>query len=164
MKNKTPTAYLQIWTEGADANRAATGPLKHTASDVFRDRGVQRGDAVFVAEVVNGQLQLIGRLVVADVLSKKQAQKKLGYAVWDAQDHVIAAPGASPITYGRRVEPDVAAELRFRQKTGRVSGDGVPKYRLTKLKFNSDGRLDAQTTRTVRRLTEESAARLEDLL
>jgi hypothetical protein len=161
MTNKTPQAYLQTWTEGADANRAATGPLQHTASNVFRDRGVRRGDTVFVAEVVAGRLALIGRLVVADILTKKQAQRKFSYELWDAQDHIIAAPGASRITWGRCLATDDVADLRFLQKTGRVGRDGVPKYRLTKLKLAPSGRLDAQTTRTVRRLTDASAALLE---
>jgi hypothetical protein len=164
MKNKTPKAYLQTWTEGADASRAATGPLLHTASNLFCDRGVQRGDTVFVAEVVDGQLALIGRLVVADILTLKQARRKLGDDLWDAHDHLIAAPGASEITWGRCLETADVADLRFLQKTGRVGRDGVPKYRLTTLKLDPKGRLDAQTTRTVRRLTDASAAVLETKL
>jgi hypothetical protein len=164
MKNQTPMAYLQTWAEGADANRGAKGRLEHTASDVFGDRGVQRGDRVFVAEVVGGQLHLIGRMVVADVLSQQQAQKRMIDEVWKARDHLMAAPGASPISYERPVKPGIAAKLQFLRKTGRVGHDGAPEYRVTKLKFNSDGRLDDQTTRTVRRLSEESAALLETLL
>jgi hypothetical protein len=161
MKHETPSAYLQVWTEGADANHAEPGPLEHTASDVFRARGVQRGDTVFVAEVVHGRLKLIGRLVVADVLSLKQARKKLGPRVWPAQDHLTAGPGTSRIADGQPVDIATAADLRFLRKTGRVGRDGAPKYRITTLKFRPDGQLDAQTTRTVRRLTEESAASLE---
>jgi hypothetical protein len=161
MTSETPNAYLQTWTEGADASRAATGPLQHTASNVFRDRGVRRGDTIFVAEVVDGQLALIGRMVVGEILTRGEARKLLGPDVWDAQDHLIAAPGASEITWGRRLEADDVADLRFLQKTGRVGRDGLPTYRTTKLKLGADGRLDAQTTRTVRRLTAGSAALLE---
>jgi hypothetical protein len=164
MKSTTPMAYLQVWTEGADANRGMTGPLRHTASDVFRARGVQRGDRVFVAEVVDGQLQLIGRIVVADVVNQEEAEETIDHEVWDARDHLIAVPGASLMADGRPVAPDIAAELRFLQKTGRVGRDGAPRYRLTKLKLNPEGRLEGQTTRTVRRLVEESAASLEELL
>jgi hypothetical protein len=165
MTTYMPMAYLQTWAEGADVNRAAAGqPLEHTASNVFRKRGVRPGDTVFVAEVADGHLELVGRLVVQDMLTKAQAQASLPYDVWDAADHLIAAAGASPVTYGRRIRRSVAAQLTFLQKTGRMLADGSPRYRLTSLTFDDHGRLDAQTTRTVRRLTYKSAACLEKLL
>jgi hypothetical protein len=79
------TSFLQTWTEGADANRRP-GRLAHTASDVFRERGVQPGDRVYVAEVVDGYLELIGRLEVGRIVGYRAAKRELGHNVWPAKD------------------------------------------------------------------------------
>jgi hypothetical protein len=157
------TSFLQTWTEGADVNRQP-GDLTHTASDLFRERGVGRGDTVYVAEVADGKLELIGRMRVAEVLSYAEARRRLPYPPWEAKDHLIAEPGtATPKVFGRPVRRRIAERLRFLQKTGRTRADGTTVFRETALLFRGAG-LDAQTTRTVRRLTDDSAVLLEALL
>jgi hypothetical protein len=164
-RNLAMTAFLQTWTDGADLNRRPGEALEHTASDLFVDRDVARGDTVFVAEVAHGGLQLIARMVVGEVLTLAQAKVRLGTDIWDATDHLIASPGtASPMVFGRRVSHENARRLRFLQKTGRKRSDGTPVFCETSLKYLQPDQLDDQTTRTVRRLTPASAELLEALI
>ena len=159
------TAFLQTWTDGADVNRRPGEPLEHTASNLFVERDVTRGDTVFVAEVVDGYLELIARMVVGEVLTFAQARARFGPNIWDAEDHLIASPDTdSPMVFGRRVPHEIARQIRFLQKTGRKRSDGTPVYLQTSLNYRQPERLDDQTTRTVRRLTPASAELLETLI
>ena len=160
------TSFLQTWAEGADVNRTPGEPLEHTASDVFRKRDVLPGDRIFVAEVVDRRLHLVGRMRVAELVDAATAETKLHSTdLWDARDHLIAEPGsATQKVFNRQVPDNVARSLRFLQKTGRRGPGGRAAYARTTLKFDSAGGLDGQTTRTVRRLTEDSAEQLEQLL
>jgi hypothetical protein len=158
------TAFLQVWSEGADVNRDP-GRLSHTASDLFRQREVEPGDTVYVAEMVDGHLELIGRLKVSAVVDEAEARRRFSQDVWHARDHLIAVRGsASEKVFERRVEDDVARSLRFLRKTGRYRPDGQPVLRVTELTWAAPGYLDPQTTRTVRRLDAGSAAKLEQMI
>ena len=127
------------------------------------ERDVAPGDTVFVAEVNNGDLELIARMVVGEVLTLAQATVRLGPNIWKAKDHLIASAGtASPMVFGRRVPHETVRQLRFLQKTGRKRSDGTTVFRETSLSYRQPNQLDDQTTRTVRRLTSASAELLEE--
>lgn len=156
------TSYLQVWAAGAEVNRATEGaPLAHTASNLFEARGITRGDRIYVGHVENRRLCLIGRLEVADIVSRRTAEQRLGADLWDARDHAFATRGCSTAKkFGIRVPDQIVRSLRFQAKTW----DAKTALRITDLKLDAAGRLDPQTTRTVRRLTVGSASQLEGLL
>lgn len=128
--------------------------LDHTAGKLFRQRGVSVGDKVYVVNVLKGRLFLIGRLEVAKIVSKSEAERLLGTDLWDAPEHLVAKPGsATPMHFEREVPLAVTKELIFHGTKG-----------FEPLKFVSDDTLDRQTLRGVRRITEPSAHLFENLL
>lgn len=112
-----------------------------------------------VMPAINGSdLYLGARLVVARTASKVEAAELLGIPedeMWDARDHVLAAPDQVQRLDPNRVVPrDVLRNLSF------VRADGTE----TGLKFDADGGANQQTLRTVRELTDSSALALDALI
>ena len=112
-----------------------------------------------VMRAINGSdLYLGARLVVARTASKVAAAELLGIPedeMWDARDHVLAAPDQVQRLDPNRVVPrDVLRNLSF------VRADGTE----TGLKFDADGGANQQTLRTVRELTDSSALALDALI
>ncbi len=129
-------------------------PLNHTAGKIFRQRGIDVGDKVYVVNVLKGILFLIGRLEVEMIASQSEAEKLLGNDLWDAPDHLIAKPGSgTPMHFKRDVPLEITKELLFHGAKG-----------FEPLKFVSEDALDRQTLRGVRRLTEGSAHLLDSFL
>lgn len=139
----------RMFEDGSDGRA-----LDHTAGNLFTQRGVIVGDRVYVVNVVKGILKLIGRLEVGKIVSMAEAEKLMGYEVWDAPEHLVAKKGtATPMRFKREVPLNITKELLF---------EGTKSYEP--LKFVSEGILDRQTLRGVRRLTDASAHLLESLL
>jgi hypothetical protein len=91
---------------------------------------------------------------VGKIVSKAEAEKLMGYEVWDAPEHLVAKQGTgTPMRFERGVPPEITKELIFEGTKGYES-----------LKFVSEGILDRQTLRGIRRVTEASAHLLESLL
>jgi hypothetical protein len=150
--------FTQYWKGNTCDEMFADGhegqSLDHTAGKLFTQRGVGVGDKVYVANVLKGVLILIGRLEVAKIVSKSEAERLLDYDAWDAPEHLIAKPGSpTPMRFKRDVPLEITKQLLFNGAKGFVS-----------LKFVSEDLLDAQTLRGVRRLTEASAQLLDGLL
>lgn len=147
-------AFTHYWTRAV--LRAAEGdegePLVHTASNVFIDRGVERGDRIYVVTVKNGGLYLLGRLVVGVVCDLEYAAAALGYAPWEADDHLLASE-CTALRFDRRISHDVASRLTFEGARGPV-----------KLAYKDIGVLDEQSLRGVRQLTDASADVLDQQL
>jgi len=124
---------------------------------VFRKRGVQAGDYVYIVANDEGYIWLIGRMIVGKVLSQDAAADGLGSdaaELWNAEDHLIAHPESSSFfNPAGRLQPEVAKKLLFLSKDG-----------AKPLKFNRDGMLDSQTLRGVRELLPASAKLLEEHL
>jgi len=128
--------------------------LDHTAGKLFIQRGVGPGDKVYVVNNLKGDLVLIGRLEVEKIVSQVEAERLLGPDVWVAPEHVIAKPGSpTPKRFERRVPMELTKQLLFQGAKGFESP-----------KFESEHRLDRQTLRGVRRLSDGSARLLESLL
>jgi hypothetical protein len=142
------TAYTHYWKNDTWDEQLGQ-QLEHAASNAFRARGVRKGDRVFVVTIREGQLFVGGRLVVDKVTTQKDAEKLLGTALWTARDHIVARNPLG-VLQPVPVPNKIARRLRF-----------VPDSDLV---WSSPGELDRQTLRGVRRLSDESAALLDDIL
>jgi len=133
--------------------------LDHVASNRFRTRGVRPGDHVYAVHISRGEMGVLGRMRVAEIVGYDDAVRRLRlkYEPWAADDHLFAEEGtATLLDFTRKVKPSVAKSLRFLTSSGE-------KRSLVFSKVNPD-KLDSQTLRGVRRLTEESAGLLDELI
>ena len=150
-----PRYFTHYW--GNDTVEAAqvSGEdyLEYVAGNQFVMRGVEVGDTVYPISVVDGVLFLVGRLEVGSVCDLAEARDKLGYDPdWKASDYLLAN-NPSPTYFDLEVPLEVTRRLRF------VAGSETEPA-----KFVSLERLDRQTMRGVRELTQQSASELEKLL
>lgn len=151
------TYYTQYWSskwlKAADMDGEI---MDHTAGDKFVKMGVAPGDFIYVVTVQRGHLYLLGRMQVGKICSQKEAERVLGTSnLWEGKDHLIARSGTgSPTRFDRQVPIRVVRRLQFESP----SGGSKP------LKFISNGVLDRQTLRGVRKLTASSAAMLNGIL
>lgn len=148
-------AYLQMWTQGANAARDREGePLEHAASDQHERMGIQPGDALYIVYLEAKRLHLIGRLSVAEIIDRREATLRRGENLWEAEWWAVARPEVvDPIVFDRRVSDEDVRKLRFEQATGKVS----------RLDVASDGAINGQRLQSIRRLTAASAALLDGL-
>lgn len=153
------TAFTHYWKndtfEQMRANGSEGEPLNHTAGNTFANAGVKKGDTVYVITVIKGDLFLVGRMTVSQIVhSDAEAERLLGSDVWSADDHLIATESeCTPMEFRRRVPIETVQKLRFEAKEG-------PKP----LTFKSPGGLDQQTLRGVRKLTRPSVGLLDSIL
>lgn len=152
-------SYTHYWTndtcDRAKANGDAGKLLDHVGDRRFVQRGVTRGDNVYVVTVRQGRLFLVGRLTVGTIVhSDSEAQSILGYEPWPAPDHLIAHKGqCTTQEFDRGVPHELVTQLRF-------DGPEGPQP----LNFKNPAELDKQTLREVRRLTPMSAKLLDSIL
>lgn len=146
--------FTHYWTRAMlrAAENDEGEPLVHTASNLFIDRCVERGDRIYVVTVKDGGLYLLGRMVVGVMCDLEYAAAALGYAPWEAEDHLLAS-ACTALRFDRRVSHDVASRLMFEGARGPV-----------KLTYKDIGVLDEQSLRGVRRLADTSADVLDQLL
>lgn len=72
--------------------------MDYVGGDQIRRRGVKPGDVLWIVGVEKGHLYLLSRVVVEEILNKKEAQKKRPQNnLWPGKDHVLA--------YKRYLEP-----------------------------------------------------------
>lgn len=149
------THYWQNSTWRDIEARGEGDTLEHIAGNMFKKRGVDIGDMVYVVTVLNGRLFLCGKLKVGKICNVNEAAKDLDCEpqdLWEASEHIIASE-ATPMRFDRSVPLDITANLRFVQPKG-----------LDGLKFVTPGYLDQQTIRGVRQLEPSSATELDSLL
>lgn len=154
-------SYTHYWSQTTEFEEDET--LDHTASNCFSKLGLSTGDRIFVISSERRRPVLIGRLIAkSPPLSKRDAARELtkmrrlsinASELWDAKDHVIAKRGTASKMERREIPIPVLRALRFHSPTG-----------TKPLKFSAPNQVDQQTLRGVRRLTEESADQLNDLL
>lgn len=147
-------AFTHYWNKSSWEGSAHDNgqPLHHVASNVFAQRGVEPGDRVYVVTVQKGELFLLGRMEVGQIVNYAHAEASLDYTPWAASDHLLAR-SCTAMRFDRPVSGDMSSRLRFEGPKG-----------PTALKFKAAGVLDEQTLRGVRRLTDDSAALLDTLL
>jgi hypothetical protein len=149
--------FTTYWKQGPWEDNAFFH-VDHAASNELGDRGVERGDYLYIVHYRAREVFLGARLVVGRTATKAEAAEFLGVTtdeVWQAQDHVLTAPGqAQRLNPNRTIPREDLRGLTF------LTGDGTE----TAVKFDADGAADQQTFRAVRELTPDSAATLDSLI
>ena len=148
------TAYLQTWTDGATAALEQAGePLVHAASNQYDRMGVAPDDTLYVAYLDQRHLHLLGRLTVDRILDQREVERLFGGEVWVADYHAIGS-GTDLALFDVRVPVDVLEALTFARNDGST----------TTLAVAPDGIVNGQRLQSIRRLTSESAALLDEVL
>ena len=151
-------ALVAVWTHYWKREMVEQGEgtfVGHTASSVFRQRGVVAGDRMYVISVSGGRLRVVGRLDVENVVTQQQADELFGRPVWAGAEHVIARPGSgTPRRKDAYVAEDRAGEIEF------VGPDGG----VMPLKVNRAGRPDVLSLQGVREITPKTAVLFDHVL
>jgi hypothetical protein len=153
-----PSHFRQYWQQSTCDDLKKDGwesrPLDHTASNLFKSRGVSSSDLIYVVTIRQGKMHLVGRLVVSEVVSMAEARRRLPYEPYQARDHALAVRGSATAMLFSRVVPIVRVrQLRFEAQGAQRSLVWVSRHQL-----------DQQTLRGVRRVTTNSARLLDTLL
>jgi hypothetical protein len=143
------TEYLSYWKPGTALNELdAGGELCRSASNQYGK--IEIGDSVFIVTVwPTGDLILLGRIKVSELLERSAARARYDSEnLWDANWYILAEKGTTmPVS-----EIDisgVAIRLRFRSNLDRLS-------------VSPDGAVKPQQLQTIRALTSDSSAILEE--
>jgi hypothetical protein len=146
--------WTTYWRGAAWLSNKEFSPVV-SSGGTFRKRGIKKGDIAYVVSVQQGVLFLGGKMEIGQIVPRREAVKiRRTNSLYDAPEWLIAAPGGgSPLNLRRTLDPKLVAGLRF------LSG----KSELP-LKFKRDTRLDEQTLRGVRELTEASAHLLDEII
>lgn len=97
--------YMSIGQEGL--------PLDHTAGSRFMERTVSINDFVYVVTTREGELFLIGKMQVGEIVfSDEEAKARIGYEPWSAPQHLIAK-SCTPMRFDRPVPLEATRSLRF---------------------------------------------------
>src|SRR5262245_20472851 len=86
--------FTTYWTADPWEN-GAYEQVTHAASNEFASRGVEGGDRLYVVHYKARQVFLGARLIVGRLATKSEAAVLLDTdedRIWDARDHVLAAP------------------------------------------------------------------------
>ena len=135
--------------------REIPSKLDHTAGEQFKSRRVTAGDWLYVISFRAGELRVVARLEVEDIVSQRLANKRLSYNPWRATEHVMAVPGSgSPIRFESTVPTAEVGAIRFLTTDGASSAPAM----------NRRGDFDPQTFRGVRQITEATAAIFDKVL
>lgn len=151
-------ALVAIWTHYWKREMVEQGEgtyVGHTVSSVFRQRGVEAGDRMYVISVAGGRLRIVGRLDVEDVVSQQRADELFGRPMWEGRDHVVARPGSGTL---RRTDAYVTDsrinEIEFVGPAGALI---VPK-------LNRHGHPEVLTLQGVREITARTAMLFDQVL
>jgi hypothetical protein len=147
-----------MWAHYWKRQRAEDGEgtyVGHSASSVFRERGVKTGDRMYVISVLGRRLRVIGRLDVEDVVTQARADELFGRHVWEGTDHVVARPGSGTPRRLDAFVPDTRlGEIEF------VGADGE----IVAAKVNRLGHIDALNLQGLREITPRAAKLFDQLL
>lgn len=103
----------KYWRDDAQARGDEGAPFNHTASNQFGPRGLQSGDRLYVVGIDAGELLLIGRMDVGNVVRTSEARRLLGSSdVYPSEWHAIARPPLRPLSFERRVPESMARAIR----------------------------------------------------
>lgn len=121
--------------------------LDHWASEQFRR--LHAGDELWIVTQDSGEVYLVGHLVAEEVLTAKKMASLKRPDLWAASYHALCDPEQAELMGYVLLSP-LLANLRFISKRDRLA-------------FRKDGSLKPQQMRTMRRLTPESARKLNTL-
>jgi len=140
--------FLQYWKPKQVDRETAIGlALNHSGSEQLTK--LTPGDIAWIVTVrPPGQLHLVGRLAVGEIIGYEEAKKRFGLNVWEAEYHAVSKLGTEePITELSLMS--IADSLRFISKTDRDRLEIVA------------GKVDGKQLQTIRELTSESAIAIE---
>jgi len=147
------TSRTVYWTQDGWAGLEVGDRIERAGSNQFSSRRVAAGDDLYFVNLFQGEVRLLGALTVGEVIGRKEAERRFGKDIWDADEFAVAAPNSARPFAFRSVPGDIVSRLRF------VSGEKEQGVRR-----NASGGINEQTLRGVRVLTKESAELLETLL
>lgn len=145
-------SFTTYWRPDGWAKLTLGDPVRYAGGSKFTERGVVKGSRMYMVNIVDGKLRLLGAFTVAMIASPEQA-KVLILEPWTADQHLIAEEKTSAPLKIRNLPPAIAQTLRF-----------LVKGKKSALKFRPSGAIDGQTLRGVRELDGESALLLESML
>src|ERR1051325_6447708 len=144
----SPRQFLQYWKRKQVDREIAIGhALDHSGSEQLNK--LSPSDIAWIVTVrPPGQLHLVGRLAVGEIIGYEEAKKRFGSNVWEAEYHAVSKLGTEePITELSLMS--IADSLRFISKTDRDRLEIVA------------GKVDGKQLQTIRELTSESAIAIE---
>jgi hypothetical protein len=147
-----------MWAHYWKRERAEDGEgtfVGHSASSVFRQRGVKSGDRMYVISVLGGRLRVIGRLDVEDVVTQKRADELFGRHLWEAPEHVVARPGSGS---QRRLDAFVPDHRLSELELVGPDGEAVI------AKLNRHGQVDVLNLQGLREITPRAATLFDQVL
>jgi hypothetical protein len=149
---------VTIWAHYWKRERVEDGEgtfVGHSASSVFRQRGVKAGDRMYVVSVLGGQLRVIGRLDVEDVVTQQRADDLFGRHVWEGTDHVVARPGSGT---QRRLDAFLPASRIGEFEVVGANGEVMP------VKLNRLDQVDVLSLQGLREITARTATLFDHVL
>jgi hypothetical protein len=98
-------------------------------------------------------IQLIGKILVDQVVDEDEAKRQLGPDVWEAPDHLLAREPVCRYRFDVFIPIGMLTQLEFVHNGGTLS-----------LKFDREGNVDRQTLRGLREITASTAGLFDSLL
>lgn len=147
----------ETWSKKAELSLNGYSRLDYAASDKFKGAGISEGATVFIVTVKKGILYLGGYIKVLSILDRNQAARYLSIPeseLWKAGEYIVAQRGCEVDFRDNLMIPlDKAKKLEFSRNGGFVN-----------LKIESDGKINRQTLRNVRKLYAGCEKQLFDAL
>src|SRR5262249_29484345 len=136
-----------------EALREPTGqPVDTAYRSQFSRRGVRPGDEVYIVSIHRGRVHLLGKMRVGAVLQSADEHRRLVVEEPEPAPACLVAAACTPAGLVELPEEVVLGSRFLRGSRQQVT-----------LSFR-DGLVDRQSLRSVRRLSAESAAALDELL
>lgn len=144
-----PSSYTFSWTPEGYKNFKPGQLLDYSGGNGLR--ALETGDRLFIVNLREGTVYLLGAMTVGQVVNTVTAKKIRDVVYEQASHHAIAAPGSASEFDFRPIPEEQLRTLRFVT----AKGDAGLKYK--------NGRPDSQTLRGLRRVTDATSAYLDSL-
>lgn len=141
-------SFSIYWTSEGWADIGEGNPIPGAWGNKFSEKVVP-GSRIFVTNIQGGALRLVGAFTAESIEDVNPANK-----AWNASERLIAKSGSSSPIRLTAVPMQIVKSLRFLKSDGTQSS----------IAFDDDGKVNGQAMRTIRQLTQESAAALEALI
>ncbi len=150
-----PRYFMQYWSNAACDDAHTQGhsgkPLIYTAGRGFLRAGVQPGDLLYIVNVLDGSVVLVGRMTVGEILTQEEAYHRFKNRAWAAPEHIVAAEGtATPQFFTRDIPNETVRLWRF---VDDVRGTGQVEI--------VRGVVDRASLRGLKEIDEATAARID---
>ncbi len=154
-----PRYFTHYWNnaivEYAMDSEEEESPLEVTAGDGLTHSGVAVGDVVYIINVLKGDLFLIGRMRVGEILrGRSSAWRRLKHRAWAAEEHLVAARGSgTPQYFSRAVTAAALRNLSFLDPNGPVQPT-----------FSAGERVEKRSVRGFREIDDATARLFDEIL